>query len=53
MSAANSMRSIPVHTLTQSDIDLAQEASNFVMRLVWLGTCAVTKAEREKKGEFS
>lgn len=53
ISAANTLRSIPVPTSTQRDIDLAQEASNFVMRLVWLGTCAVTKAEREKKAEFS
>ncbi|KAJ5604582.1 hypothetical protein N7510_009736 [Penicillium lagena] len=53
ISAANSMRSIPVHNLTQREIDRVQETSNFVMRLMWLGTCAVMKAAREKKHEFS
>lgn len=53
MSAANTMRSIPARNLTQGEIARVHEESNFVMRLVWLGTCAMTKADREKKAEHS
>lgn len=52
ISAANLIRNMSVRTLMQSEIDCVQELSNFVMRLVWLGTCAVTKAQKEQK-EFS
>lgn len=51
ISAANSIRSIPMHAMTQSETDLAQQLSNFVMRLVWLGSCAVMKAKRENRHE--
>lgn len=53
MSAANALRSIPAHNLTQFDIARVQEESKFVMRLVWLGTCAIAKADRAKKAEPS
>jgi hypothetical protein len=35
--------------LTQGEIARVHETSNFIMRLVWLGTCAVTKAEKALK----
>jgi hypothetical protein len=47
ISTANTMRSMPVCTLTKIDIDRLQEICNFVIRLVWLGTCAVMKAEKK------
>jgi hypothetical protein len=53
MSAANTMRSIPARNLTQAEIARVHEESKFVMRLVWLGTCAMTKADRAKKAELS
>lgn len=48
ISAANTIRDIPVRALTQGETALVQEISNFVMRLVWLGTCAMAKAEKYK-----
>ncbi|KAJ6038498.1 hypothetical protein N7499_004405, partial [Penicillium canescens] len=53
MSAANTVRSIPARNLTQAEITRIHEESKFVMRLVWLGTCAMTKADRAKKAELS
>lgn len=53
MSAANTMRSIPARNLTQVEVARVQEESKFVMRLVWLGTCAMTKVDRAKKAELS
>jgi hypothetical protein len=47
ISAANTIRNMPVRALTKSEVSHIRELSKFVMRLVWLGTCAVTKAERE------
>lgn len=49
ISAANIIRNIPVRALTQGEVARVQETGNFVMRLVWLGTCAVTKAEKEER----
>ncbi|KAJ5746001.1 hypothetical protein N7520_011183 [Penicillium odoratum] len=48
ISAVNMIRNIPVRALTQGEITRVQETGSFVMRLVWLGTCAVTKAEKEE-----
>lgn len=53
ISAANTMRSMPVRTLTKSEIDRVQEICNFMMRLVWLGTCAVMKAEKNERHDSS
>jgi hypothetical protein len=47
MSAANTIRNMPVGALTKAEISHLQQLGKFVMRLVWLGTCAVTKAEKE------
>ncbi|KAJ5806473.1 uncharacterized protein N7503_004075, partial [Penicillium pulvis] len=47
MSAANMIRNMPMVTLTQRETNVIQETASCVMRLVWLGSCAVTKAERE------
>ncbi|KAJ5987153.1 hypothetical protein N7451_011518, partial [Penicillium sp. IBT 35674x] len=47
ISAANMIRNMPMVTLTQREASLIQETASLVMRLVWLGSCAVTKAERE------
>ncbi|KAF3386318.1 hypothetical protein F1880_000258, partial [Penicillium rolfsii] len=47
ISAANTIRNMPVQALTKSEHFHIRELSKFIMRLVWLGTCAVTKAERE------
>lgn len=47
ISAANLIRGIQSHALTKREMDRVQETSNFIMRLVWLGSCAVTKAKRE------
>ncbi|KAJ5553258.1 hypothetical protein N7494_002636 [Penicillium frequentans] len=47
ISAANMIRNMPMVTLTQRETNLIQETASFVMRLVWLGSCAMTKAERE------
>lgn len=47
MSGANAVRNPCAHDLTQVGRLRLQKASNFVMRLVWLGTCAVTKATSE------
>ncbi|KAJ5295538.1 hypothetical protein N7508_010359 [Penicillium antarcticum] len=53
MSAANTMRSLATCKLTQSEVARVQEESKFVLRLVWLGTCAMTTADRAKKtGSF-
>ncbi|KAJ5653952.1 hypothetical protein N7490_000955, partial [Penicillium lividum] len=48
ISAANMIRNIPVRALTQGEVARVQDIGSFVMRLVWLGTCAVTKAEKEE-----
>jgi hypothetical protein len=48
MSAANTIKSIPSLNLAHNDISHVKEESKFVMRLVWLGTCAITKADRER-----
>lgn len=48
ISAANLIRGIPSHKLTKNEIDRIQETSNFVMRLVWLGSSAVAKAKRKE-----
>ncbi|KAJ5667890.1 uncharacterized protein N7477_006460 [Penicillium maclennaniae] len=53
MSAANTLRSIPARHMTQGDIARVQEESKFVMRLVWLGTCAMAKADRPKEAKAS
>ncbi|KAJ5390383.1 uncharacterized protein N7496_001451 [Penicillium cataractarum] len=47
ISAANTIRNMPVRALTKTEVSHIRELSKFVMRLVWLGTCAVTKAEKE------
>lgn len=47
MSAANTIRNMPIGALPKSEISHVHELGKFVMRLVWLGTCAMTKAERE------
>ncbi|OOQ87966.1 hypothetical protein PEBR_15386 [Penicillium brasilianum] len=47
ISAANTIRNMPVRVLTKIEVSHIRELSKFVMRLVWLGTCAVTKAEKE------
>ncbi|KAJ6109459.1 hypothetical protein N7486_001694 [Penicillium sp. IBT 16267x] len=47
ISAANMIRNMPMTTSTQREANRIQETASFVMRLVWLGSCAVTKAERE------
>ncbi|KAJ5890967.1 uncharacterized protein N7473_007195 [Penicillium subrubescens] len=47
ISAANTIRNMPVQALTKTEVSHIRELSKFVMRLVWLGTCAVTKEERE------
>ncbi|KAJ5083331.1 hypothetical protein N7456_012758 [Penicillium angulare] len=49
MSAANSIRSIPMSTLTGNEIDLIHHIGDFAVRLVWLGSCAVMKAKRQKE----
>ncbi|QKX64026.1 uncharacterized protein TRUGW13939_11199 [Talaromyces rugulosus] len=45
--AANTIRNMPTQALTKTENSHIRELSKFVMRLVWLGTCAVTKAENE------
>lgn len=49
MSIGNRIRDMPVDSLGQSEVALVREISAFIMRLVWLGTCAVTKVERDKR----
>ncbi|KAJ5703466.1 hypothetical protein N7493_011855 [Penicillium malachiteum] len=49
---ANMIRNIPedsehMKALTQREVHRMQEITKFVMRLVWLGSCAVNKAEGE------
>lgn len=46
ISAANTVRSIPGHGLTENEVTRVEGESKFAMRLVWLGTCAITKADR-------
>ncbi|CAI7570065.1 unnamed protein product [Penicillium bialowiezense] len=46
ISVSNTVRNSIGNDLTQPETSRLQEASGFVMRLVWLGTCAVTKATR-------
>ena len=46
VSTTNLVRSMPVHTLTHGEIERVQETGSFVMGLVWLGSCAIMKAER-------
>lgn len=47
ISTANTIHNMPAQTLTKSENSHIRELSKFIMRLVWLGTCAVTKAEKE------
>ncbi|KAJ5608895.1 hypothetical protein N7528_009462 [Penicillium herquei] len=47
ISTANRIRNIPMEAPTQRETHRLQETTKFVMRLVWLGSCAVTKAEGE------
>ncbi|KAJ5662773.1 hypothetical protein N7462_011699 [Penicillium macrosclerotiorum] len=49
ISTANSFREMFDKELTSSEGANIQEISNFMMRLVWLGTSAVMKAEKAKK----
>ena len=49
ISAANAVRNTPVLNSTLGERFRLQDVSDFVMRLVWLGTCAVTKAARENR----
>lgn len=49
MSTANRIRDMRIKSDNKREVDLAREISDFVMRLVWLGTCAVAKVEREKR----
>jgi len=35
-----------VHGLTKNEVTRVEGESKFAMRLVWLGTCAITKADR-------
>lgn len=53
ISGANAVRNPCAHDLTQVGWVRLQKASDFVMRLVWLGTCAVTKATRENGSRCS
>ncbi|KAJ5937860.1 hypothetical protein N7454_004202 [Penicillium verhagenii] len=48
ISAANLIRNMPSATLTLSESTGIQEIGSFLWRLVWLGSCAVNKAEGEK-----
>lgn len=47
ISVANTICNTHGNESTQGERCRLQETSDFVMRLVWLGTCAVTKARRE------
>ncbi|PYH91068.1 hypothetical protein BO71DRAFT_360203 [Aspergillus ellipticus CBS 707.79] len=49
ISSANIVQNIPAHALTQNEVTRVQEIGSFMMRLVWLGTCAMTKAEKDKR----
>lgn len=49
MSAANAIKAIPSRNLAQDEIHRVKEETKFAMRLVWLGTCAITKADRERE----
>lgn len=49
ISTANMVRSLNQTTLTTSEVDRVRETSSFVMRLVWLGTCAIMKGDRNER----
>ncbi|KAJ5917491.1 hypothetical protein N7466_011045 [Penicillium verhagenii] len=45
ISAANLIRNLPSTNLTVSESTRIQETGSFLRRFVWLGSCAVNKAE--------
>ena len=49
ISVANTVRNTLGGESTHGERSLLQGTSDFVMRLVWLGTCAVTKATRTER----
>lgn len=48
ITAANTVRSMSGHGLTENEVTRVEGESKFAMRLVWLGSCAITKADRGK-----
>ncbi|KAI2787505.1 hypothetical protein POX_f07872 [Penicillium oxalicum] len=47
ISTSNMISDMPTTSLTKDELLHVRELSDFVMRLVWLGSCGVTKASRE------
>lgn len=51
LSSANAVRSMPVHGLTQDEVQRVRDTSDFIIGLVWLGTSAITKVNNGEQTE--
>lgn len=47
VSAANVIRSLPAENLIGDDPQRLKDTSDFIMGLVWLGTCAIMKSDAD------
>lgn len=52
VSAVGIIRSMPLGTLTHDEVDHVQQTNDFIMELVRLGSCAISKAKREERHEL-
>lgn len=48
MSASNLIRRMPTSTLAPGEVASIKDTTSFVMGLVSLGTCAITRAGRDE-----
>ncbi|KAH7136966.1 hypothetical protein B0J13DRAFT_82829 [Dactylonectria estremocensis] len=53
VSGVGIIRSMPTATLTHGEIGHVQETIDFIMELVQLGSCAISKAKREERRQVS